>query len=235
MHLRAWVYSTSNDGARSLANHRFLDGLLHRGFTAAVPGITISVEQTAEQGIPCVRLHFHLPQAYHSTGVRSIPVLIPTACVGTETFQPKLIFYALIEEAVGWLARVGPKNSLVRLYHNSRGQPLARSYSLDWQLLHRGFTLFISILRQSHSPFLGRGQISDSYGTIEVAQARIASREVSANILVTLTLSNRQRMSLFLPRSVARLPKDWLLDWLEVQNEFSPQVEWHRFPLLTLS
>jgi hypothetical protein len=225
MRLRAWAYSTSNDGARSVANCQFLDGLLHRGSLAAAPGMTISVDQTVEQGIPCIRLRFRLPQVYHSSGVQSIPVLIPTECAGTGMYQPFLIFCALLEETIGWLTRVGPKNTLIRLYHQNHGQPLARSYSLDWQQLHSGFALFIGSLRQSYSAFPGLGQISGSHGALEVTQARTPSGQVSADYLVTLTLSNRQRMSLFLPGSVAQLPKDWLFDWLEVQNEFSLQVQ----------
>ena len=187
--------------------------------------MTISVDQIAQQGIPCIRLHFHLPHAYHSTGVTSIPVLIPTACIGTGSYQPEIIFYALLEEIIGWLARVGPKNSLVRLYHQNHGQPLVRSYSSDWQLLHNGFALFISSLRQPENAFPGHGRISGSYGVIEVAQATTSSGHISADYIVTLTLNNRQRMSLYLPRSVAQLPKDWPLDWLEIQNEFSNRVE----------
>jgi hypothetical protein len=95
--------------------------------------MTISVNQTAEQGVPCIALHFYLPQVYHSTGVESIPVVVPTACVGTGIYQPIEIFYALIEEIIGWLAHVGPKDTLVRLYHQYHGQPPTRSYSLNWQ------------------------------------------------------------------------------------------------------
>lgn len=220
-----WAYSTGNEGARSPANYRSLDGLLHRGSLLAAPGTTISVDQTVEQGIPCVRIHFQLPNVYHSTGVESIPVLVPTACLGTSMYQPTTVFYALLEEIIGWMARVGPKNSLVRLYRQSHGQPLAFSESLDWQELHNGFTLFISSLRQSDSPFPGLGQISGSYGVIEVAQARTPSGHVSADYVVTLTLNNRRRMSSFLPKSVAQLPWAWVLDWLEVQNEFSLRVQ----------
>lgn len=186
--------------------------------------MTISVDQTAEQGTPCVRIHFQLPHVYHSTGVESIPILVPTACVGTGMIQPVHVFDALLEEIIGWLARVGPKNSLVRLYHQNHGQPLGFSYMSDWQELHNGFTLFISSLRQSHSPFPGLGQISGSYGVIEFAQARSPSGHVSTDYVATLTLNNRRSMTLFLPRSVAQLPWDLLLDWLEVQNQFSLRV-----------
>jgi hypothetical protein len=187
--------------------------------------MTISVEQVVEQGIPCIRLHFHLPEVYHSTGVASIPVLVPTACIGTGIHQHYTIFYALLEEVIGWLARVGPKNTLVRLYHQNHGQPPVRSYSSDWQLLHNGFTLFISNLRQPSNSFPGLGQISGNYGIIEVMQARTSSGHVSADYIVRLTLNSGQRMSLYLPRRVAQLSKDWLLDWLEIQNEFSNRVQ----------
>lgn len=185
--------------------------------------MTISVNQTAERMVPCIALHFYLPQVYRSSGVESIPVVVPTACVGTGMYQPSLVFYALLEEIIGWLAHVGPKNSLVRLYHQNHGRPPTRSYSLNWQQLHSGFSLFINCLRQSYRPFPGLGQISGSYGIIEVAQARTSSGDVSADYVVALTLDNGQCMSLFLPRSVAQLANDWLLDWLEVQNEFSLQ------------
>jgi len=186
--------------------------------------VTISVDQTEEQkSLVCLR--FHLPDAYHSNGVESISILIPATCVGTGIFQPNLVFYALLEEIIGWLARVGPKNTLVRLYHQNHGQPLIHSYPLDWQQLHSGFTLFIDSLRHSHDSFPGLGQISGSFGVIEVAQATTSSGQASADYVVTLTLSSKQSMSLFLPRSVARLPNDWLLDWLEVQNEFSSRVQ----------
>jgi len=224
MRLRVWVYSTNNDGARSPANCRFVDGLLHRGSLTAVPGVTTSVDQIAEQGIPCFRIHFRLPQVYHLTRVEAIPILVPSACVGTGIYRPTDIFYALLEEIIAWLARVGPKSTLVRLYLQNHGQPRTRDNALDWQQMHNGFTWFISSLRQAYGQFPGLGQISGVYGVIEVAQAMTSSSHVSADYIVTLTLDNKRRMSLFLPRSVAQLPKDWLLDWLEVQNEFSLQV-----------
>lgn len=224
MNLRVWAYSTSDGGARSPANNRFLDGLLHRGSLAAAPGMAITVNQAMEQGIPCVRLHFHLPQQFHSTGVATIPVLVPTACIGTGSYQPHDIFYSLLEEIIGWLAQVGPKNTLVRLYLKNHDHPLVESYSSNWQMLHNGFALFISSLRQSSNSFPGLGQLSGSYGVIEVTQARTSSGHLSADYAVTLALNNRLRMSLYLPRSVAKLPKDWLLDWLEIQNEFSDRV-----------
>ena len=224
MNLRVWAHSTSNSGARSPANYRFLDGLLHHGSLAAAPGMAITVNQAVEQGVSCVRLHFHLPQAYHSTGVATIPVLIPTACIGTGSHQPYDIFYSLLEEIIGWLAQVGPKNSLVRLFLKNQGQPPVQSYSSNWQLLHNGFASFVSSLRQPQNSFPGVGQLNGSYGVIDVAQARTSSGRVSADYTVALTLNSGQRMSLYLPRSVAQLPKDWLLDWLEIQNEFSDRV-----------
>jgi hypothetical protein len=224
MRLREWAHSNSGDGAQSASNYQFLDALLRRGSLAAAPEVTISVQQTMEQGIPCIRLRFHLPQACRSAGVESIAVLVPTVCVGTGYFQPNQIFYSLIEEIIGWLAGVGPKNTLIRLYNNNNGQPLARSYSSSWQQLHSGFTIFINGLRQSQNQFPGLGQINGGFGVIEVAQARTSANHVSGDYVVTLTLSNRQCMSLFLPRTVAQLPSDWLLDWLTIQNEFSSRV-----------
>ena len=45
-------------------------------------------------------------------------------------------------------------------------------------------------------------------GSIEVAQARTSSDEISSEYVVVITLSNKQRMGLFLPRNVAHLPRD---------------------------
>jgi hypothetical protein len=181
MCFRVWAYSTANDGARNAPNWQFVDGLLRHGSLATMPGMTFAIDQTIEQGVPCFRLHFLLPRAYHSTGVGSVPVLLPTAGVGTNMVQPHHVFYTLLEETIGWLANVGPKNTLVRLHHNSHGQ-LARSDSLDWQQLHNGSMLFIGSLRQSHGRVPGLGQISGSFGVIEVAQqARTPSNHVSSD------------------------------------------------------
>ena len=224
MRLRTWAISTSDDAAGSAANSRYLDWLLRRGCLATGPGVTISMDQTEEQGLPCIRLKFHLPQESHSNGVTSIPVLLPTAFVGTNQCQTFLIFYALIEEVIGWLAHIGPKHSLIRLHQQNNGQPLPRSYSSGWQDLHSGFALFISSMRESQGNFPGLGQFNCTSGVMEVAQARTSSDEITSDYLVSLTLSNKQRMSLFLPRRVAILPRDFMLDWLEVQNEFSTRL-----------
>lgn len=181
--------------------------------------MTISVDQTVVEGIPCFRIRFHLPHVYHSTGVESIAVLVPTAYVGTGSYQHIHIFHALLEEIIGWMAGVGPKHSLVRLYNRNNREPLA--ISPDWQNLQDGFTVFIRSFRQSHSSFPGLGQISNSHGVIEVTQARTSSGHDSADYIFTLTQNNRQRMSLFLSRRVVLLTWDWLLDWLEVQTAFS--------------
>ena len=117
------------EGARSQANCRLLDALLRLGSLVVTDGVTIAVDQTVGGGIPCLRMSLYLPQTCHSTGVRSIPLLVPAACVGTDTFQSILIFYALIEEIMGWLAGVGPNHIVVRLYCDDYGQPLARSRS----------------------------------------------------------------------------------------------------------
>ena len=149
---------------------------------------------------------------------------MPTAIVGTNTYQTTSIFYALVEELIGWLARIGPKHSLVRLYLNNNGQQLPRSYSSHWQDLHSGFTLFINGMRSVQSHFHGPGQISGTFGAIDVAQARTPSGDISGDYLVTLTLSSRQQMSLLLPRTVAKLPQELMFDWLEAQNEFSTRM-----------
>lgn len=222
MRLREWALSTSDSGARSADNCRVLDGLLRRGRLATTP--TISVGECEAQGVHCIRLQFHLPQECQSNGVTSIPVLVPTAIVGTNAYQNTYIFYALVEELIGWLARIGPKHSLVRLYLNNNGQQLPRSYASHWQDLHSGFTLFINGMRSMQSHFPGPGQISGMFGAINVAQARTSSGDISGDYLVTLTLSSRQQMSLFLPRTVAKLPQELMFDWLEAQNEFSTRM-----------
>jgi len=190
--------------------------------------MAISANQVEEQGVPCIRLDFHLPRVYHSTRVASIPVLIPTTHIGTGFYQPLHVFYSLLEEIIGWLARAGPKNTLIRLHYQNHSRPLAHSYSSDCQLLRNGFTSLISSLREPHTSFPGLGQICSSYGVIEITQAMTSSGHISADYMVRLTLNNRQRMSLYLPRGVAQLTKDWLLDWLEIQNQFSNRVQ---FPL----
>jgi len=218
MRLHSWAHSAVSDGARNAANSQFLDGFLRHGSLDPTPGMTITYDQTLEQGIPCIRLHFHLPPACRANGVKSIPVLVPNACTGTGIYQADMIFYALIEEIIGWLACVGPKHTLVRLHLNKNGQPLARSYSSE---LYGGFVSFVTSLRDSHHHFPGLTRMSGTFGVIEVAQARTSSQDISADYIVSLTLGNRQQMQVFLPRSVAQLPRDWMLDWLEVQNEFS--------------
>ena len=175
--------------------------------------MTITVDQKVEQGVPCVQTLFRLPQAF---GGSSIPV----TSVGTGTLQPITIFHTFLQEIIGGLAHIGSKNGLLRLYHCNQGQSLPRSYLLEWQQLHSGFIVFISSLRSSNQ-FPGLGQMSGAFGVLEVAQARTPAGD---NYIVTLTPNNRQRMSLLLPRSVAQLGTEWLLDWLEVQNEFSLQV-----------
>jgi len=223
MHLRTWALSTTNDGARSASNCRFLDGLLRDGSLVSTPGMTITCDQTLQQGTPCILLDFHLPLACQSNGVSSIAVLVPTACIGTGIFQTNNIFYALIEETIGWLACVGPKHTLVRLYLENSGQALPRSYSSDWVQRRNSFALFITSLRPSRHQS-GLGQTSGALGVMEVAQAMTSSQDISGGYVVTLTLRNGQRRQSFLPRSVAQLREEWRLDWLEVQNEFSTQA-----------
>ena len=221
MRLHAWAHSISIDGAGSPANLQFLSGLLNRGSMAATPGMTISVDQATLQGIHCICVHFYPPQEYRGD---SVPVLVPAACLGTGKYQPKHIFYALLEEIVAWLASVCPINTLVWLYQNNNSHPLPQLYSLNWQQLHSDLELFITSLRPSGNGYPGLGLISGAFGVLEVTQARTSSGEILADYVITLTLNNEQRMQLLLPHSVAQLPTEWLLDWLEVRNEFSPRV-----------
>ena len=220
MRLRTWALSESNEGARSTVNRQYLDGLLRRGCLATRPGLTISSDQTEEEGVPCVRLRFHVPLE-NSNASLSIPVLVPIAFVGTDIIQIQYIFYALVEEVIVWLAKIGPTHTLIRLsrHHNERRHP--HSYSSNWQDLHSGFRLFISSLRHDETCFPGLGRFSGDLGDIEVAQARTPSDDISSNYVVAITLSNKQRMRLFVPRNVARLPQNLWLDYLELQNEFS--------------
>ena len=186
--------------------------------------MTISIDDTQEQGLPCKRLWFHLPQGFHANGVTAIPVLVPSAMMGTNQYQTPLIFYSLVEELIGWLARIGPKHSLVRLYLNNHQQQLPRSYSSHWRDLHSGFTMSISSMRDIPSLIPGSGHLSGTFGAIEVVQARTSSGVLSGDYIVTLTLNNNQQMSLLLPRGVATLPREFMFDWLEAQNEFSTRM-----------
>ena len=207
-------------GARSAENRHFLDGLL-RHHEEVVRGTTISVDQTVKQCTPCTAINFLLPLGYQSNGVTTIPVTVPTACLGTTILGHDDIFYALIEEIIVWLAGVGPKHTLIRLYHHNHnpGERLPRSFRGEQP--YSDFESFITNLRntQNHLPSLG--QASVVLGVMEVAQARTPSHKVSADFIVTLTLNNRERMSFYLPHSVGQLPFDWVLDWLEVQYRFA--------------
>ena len=171
MHLQAWALSTSDKGARSDVNCRYTDELLHHGSAPTSLHISTSMDDTQEQGLHCKHLQFHLPQGYHANGVTSVPVLVPSAMVGTIQQLPEtLVFYALVEELIGWLEWIGPMHSLVRLYLNNNGQQLPRSYSSHWQDLHRGFTLIINRGRGIQSHFPGLGHFSGTFGVIEVAR-----------------------------------------------------------------
>lgn len=221
MRLRTWALSESNEGARSTVNCQYIDGLLRRGCLATRPGLTISSDHTEENGVPCVRLRFHVPQESGSNASTSIPVLVPSAFVGTDIMTTAFIFYALVEEIILRLANIGPKHTLIRLSRHNDSRRLPHSYSPSWQHLHNGFTMFISSLRHDEARFPGLGRFSGPLGDIEVAQARTPSDEISSDYVVVITLSNKQRMGLFLPRNVAHLPRDLWLDWLELQNQFS--------------
>jgi len=125
---------------------------------------------------------------------------------------------------IGWLARVGPKNSLIRLYLNNNGQPPHHLYSTSWQQLHSGFTQLINSLRDSDTLFPSLGHFSSTFGVIEVSQARTPSNEISSDFALSLTLNNRRRMSLFLPRRIGNLGRDFALDWVVIQNGFSNRL-----------
>ena len=217
MYLRTWAHSTLDGGARSPSNHQFLAGLLRHGSLTAPPDIAVS--RMEEQGVPCLHLAFHLPHVFHDTGVTTIPVLIPSAYIGTGSYEPVDIFYCLLEGVISWLAGTGPIHTLIQLYRRSHGQPLAPSSSPH-------FSIFIdSLRRQPQSSSSGLGQMSGTLGVIEVMQARTWSGHISADYIANLTLSDGRHMSFHLPRSVAMLGKDWLLDWLSIQIAFSNRVQ----------
>jgi len=223
MQLYAWAHSMSIDGARSISNCEFLVRVLGDRVSVAMTGTTISASQTVEKGVACIRLLFHLPLACQTNAVSAIPVLVPDAWAGSGSVEPTDIFDALIEEIIILLGGFGPRHSLIRLYQNNDGRR-PHQHSSGRQQPHDGFLLFFNILRQSHHSFPSLGEVSGAFGVLEVAQARTPSHEVSGDFIVTVTLSNREQMSLFLQRSIARLPMDWMLDWLEVQHRFSSRV-----------
>ena len=210
----------STDGARSAEHRHFLDGLL-RHHAKVAQGTTISVNQTVKQHMPCTAINFLLPLEYQSNGVTTIPVIVPTVWLGTTILGHDDIFYALIEEIIVWLAGVGPKHTLIRLYHDnhSHGQQLPSSFRGEES--HSDFKFFIRSLRHTRNYLPSQGQASSALGLMEVAQTRTPSDEVSTNFIVTLTLKNRDRMYFFLLRSVGQLPFDWVLDWLEAQYRFT--------------
>ena len=177
-----------------------------------------------EQGLPCTILLFWLPQTYHPSGVKTIPVLVPNAWLGTPALNHNDIFSALVEEMIVWLARISPKHTLVRLHHknDNHGQRYPQSSSSEQP--RDGFSAFINSLRNSQNHCSSLGQTSGPLGTMKVMQATTSSNEVSADYIVTLTLSTRQQMSLFVPRNIGQLPFDWLLDWLEVQDRSASQA-----------
>jgi hypothetical protein len=174
--------------------------------------------------VPLIELSFNIPQPCHSTGIRSIPVLVPTACVGTNNIQPNIIFYALSEEVIRWLAGVGPRHALVGLCGPNSLQRHGRAFSSDWHQLRGQFRLFIHSLREAHTRFPGLGQMSGAFGVIEVTHARTRSGEVGMDYIVTLALPNGHNMAVYLPSRVAQLPREWMLDWLEVQVQLSSSV-----------
>jgi len=145
---------------------------LRWGYLAAAP-LKLSGEEITEQGVPGVRLRFHLPQEFHWSGVTSISVLVPRAFVGTGTLGPDDIFSSLIEEIVGWLAGSGPQYSLVRLSHRQHPQSSGSERPFG------GFATCINELRQEyyrqdHYRFPDVGEISGVFGVmrIELVMAR---------------------------------------------------------------
>ena len=57
---------------------------------------------TTERRIPRIPLYFGLPQVCRSNCVRSLPALVPSACMRTSIYQLQAISYALAEEIAGW-------------------------------------------------------------------------------------------------------------------------------------
>ena len=131
------------------------------------------------------------------------------------------IFNSLVQNIIIWLRRAGSDHSLMRLYRNDR-RP--HQHSSDGQRPHGGFLTCFNILRQSNYSFSSIGEVSGAFGTLRIAPGLTSSDKISAYFIVTITLSNRERMWIFLERGIAQLPMDWVLDWLEMQHRFSSQV-----------
>ena len=180
-------------GARSAENRHFLDGLL-RHHAKVARGTTISVDQTVKQSIPCTAIKFSLPLGCQSNGVTTIPVIVPTAWLGTTILAHDDIFYALIEEIIVWLAGVGPKHTLMRLYHDNHNHGQRLPQLFRGERPHSDFESFISNLRQSQNHLPDLDEASGALGVMEVTQARTPSHQVSADFIVTLTLNNRERI-----------------------------------------
>ena len=91
----------------------YLDGFLQMAAWPLRQGLPSRLTKQRSSGVPCARLRFHLPQGSQSNGITTIPVLLPITYVGTDIYQTNLFLYALLEEIIGWLARVGPKPNLI--------------------------------------------------------------------------------------------------------------------------
>ena len=153
----------------------------------------------------------------------SIIIWVPAACIGTGFYLAEDVFYSLLEEIIGWVGCVGSKQSIDRVYLRRRLHPSPFNPS-EMQLLFSGFETFIESIRQPQVSFPGPGRIRVSYGDIEIRQAVNLDGEVMEDYAVRLTLDNGRGMTLHLPRGVTELPKDWILDWLKIQNEFTIRI-----------
>lgn len=180
----------------------------------------------------CTNLHFHLPQEYQANGVTSIRVAVPNACIGTGIYKPQTIFYALMEEIIRWLTGLNPGLSLIRMHP---GQSLVRSDSSSHQQTRNAFQEFITSMRDSNIQLRRLGSSRNSFGMIDLALVPPSSEDISVEFIITLTLANRLRMSLILSRDLVDLPQDWILDWLEVQNELSSPVDAGSVPISVFS
>jgi len=175
--------------------------------------------------MPCVRLQFNLPQEFHCKGVTFIPVLVPNAFVGTGIFGAKDVFSSLMEEIIGWLSGSGPKHSLVRI-NRRREQQVPRP---DKKRPPNGYAPCINALRQEYDQqdvyrFPDVGRIMGVFGVMQVKEAT-DPHDGSAGFMVTLILDAQNQMKLFIPRSIAKLPFAFVLDWIEMQDWFSCRAD----------
>lgn len=177
----------------------------------------ISTRQELILGSQYIFLYFLHPRG-------QVIIWVPAACIETGLYRPDDIFNSLLEEIIGWVAGAGYTQSIFRVYRRSLRQDPVPFNPSEMQMLYNGFETFIDSIRQPQASFPGPGRIGGSYGEIKIGQVVDHTGEVTECYAVSLTLASRHRMMLFLPKGITQLPKDWILDWLKVRNEFAIRV-----------